>query len=298
MKRVSVEGAKDNYIYFKVKSDWIYCFTFKISNSVKSSVTFASICLLSKSFHPEKFNAQLKLMAEQYKNLDPTKVLEVYLAILTTGTFQSYKDSDYENSDQLDFGSFNNDLINEIQGDFVILWNSIILKKRILVFGNEVNEVIDFSRSLNIFSKHRKDAINYFRPLIRSDQESIDEIKPMNHFIAGSTDSALLAKQDIFDIIVNLESKKVIVSPGAIDDMRMNLIHRELHEVITNSCANNDIENLKIIELFNNKTSQLLGQLNSFAQDGKLTDTMISQRISNESAKIWLTKLAIIENLI
>lgn len=65
------------YLYFKVKSDWVYALTVSSQRDVTPDVNHVSLCLVSKIFNPEKYKAFLNILIEQYVTTgDPTKVLE------------------------------------------------------------------------------------------------------------------------------------------------------------------------------------------------------------------------------
>jgi hypothetical protein len=65
------------YLYFKVKSDWVYALTVPSQRDVTPDVNHVSLCLVSKIFNPDKYKAFLNILIEQYVTTgDPTKVLE------------------------------------------------------------------------------------------------------------------------------------------------------------------------------------------------------------------------------
>ena len=66
------------FVYFKYKSDWVYCLTMP---TAFRGVPSGSVCVIIKTFNPEKWFAVLQVLFEQYSNStnsDPTKILEGY----------------------------------------------------------------------------------------------------------------------------------------------------------------------------------------------------------------------------
>eukprot|EP01038_Epipyxis_sp_PR26KG_P004438 gene4438-6277_t len=81
----------DSFMYFKYKSDWIYVMMMSNNNKdVNPIVDQVFMIISAKTFNPEKFNSILMLSNECYQSTaDPTKVLEIYLSLYTTGKYSS-----------------------------------------------------------------------------------------------------------------------------------------------------------------------------------------------------------------
>ena len=78
-----VEGQPLPYLYFKLKSDWIYVHTLPSRRDVTPDVTSVTLCAVSKIFNPERYQALLAILIEQYLSSgDPTKILEGIISIL------------------------------------------------------------------------------------------------------------------------------------------------------------------------------------------------------------------------
>ena len=138
VKRCAQEGMSTPFIYLKLKNEWIYILTFPVPDSVDTVVLHSSICIATNTFNPEKYNAQLEHMQRGYLDgeaLDPTKVLEVYLAVHSTGKFKNYDSNNYLDETACSCNSILRDLFQLLGTEFVILWNAVLLKKRILVYS-------------------------------------------------------------------------------------------------------------------------------------------------------------------
>ena len=80
--------------------------TMAVPDSTSTVVNSSTFCISSTSFNPEKFQALLDLMMKRYlENLDPTKALEAYLSIHTTGIYQTFQDASFPESSVAGYGS-------------------------------------------------------------------------------------------------------------------------------------------------------------------------------------------------
>lgn len=147
------EGQACSTIYFKVRSEWVYMLTLPARSEVQPFVVQISICIVTKAFNPEKFTSILQIFYEQYVGTaDPTKILEAYLSINTTGSYTNrigtFDNSQYRDTDAFAVESALSDLAKMLSVDTVILWNAMLLKKRILVVGDSISELLTVIRTL------------------------------------------------------------------------------------------------------------------------------------------------------
>ena len=150
VKRTAEQKDYNSFSYFKIKNDWIYILNSKNLTHVLPDVSSASLCLISQLFHPEKGQSMLEVLMDQYcKNGDPTKVLEAFLAIHATGKFSLFDASSFKvDAAMYMTGSVMKELVHTYGVDTCILWNAVILKKRILIHGDSVEQVARYVRTL------------------------------------------------------------------------------------------------------------------------------------------------------
>jgi hypothetical protein len=243
--------------------------------------------------------AQLDLMQQQYlsNKLDPTKVLEVYLTIHTTGEYNSYRSKPFPPEEALLRVSAMKDLASSLGPEFVILWNAMLLRKRILCISDNLEKLLLTIRSFPQLVLHRKDW-GILRPIVKADIESIEDLKSSGVYVAGTTDFNMASHSDLYDVMLQLNERKVTIANHAVDDMRMNVAHRELATLVTESLENGG-SNEDIIRVISQKTNQIIAQLSSLGGEGlKLSEEVLKERISNESTRQWLLKVAISESLL
>lgn len=292
--------------FVKFKSDWIYLFKNTIDRSVNPRLKNVSICITSKQYNPERFYSLLKLFFDQYATtFDPTKVLESYLSIFTTGKFSnneiSFSYNNFKDEDAFLSESCMHDLVSSLGVDAVIVWNAVILKKRILVFDENIVKLMTLLRTLLQFSIHRQDA-SILRPFITSDVEYLTDLASSGVYIAGSNDQALLSRTDLFDVIYMVSERRIIVSPDASSSMRMCSIHKEISELMMKNLSPDERKSsMTIVQAVGAKTKSILAQLAQLSQScegGKLTVDVLSSKIANDTLKFWLFQLASAENMV
>lgn len=180
--------------------------------------------------------------------------------------------------------------------EFITLWNAVLLKKRILVVADSVTKLLPVVRSLPQLTWHRKD-FSILRPIITSDSEHLEDLNSSGVFIAGTLDDTIAARSDLYDVLLSLTDRCVIVSNHAFAEMKMFAIHREMSTIVNDaseSGSNNDI-----IAGVAKKTALILQQLRSFIPaSGKLTETIINENVSSTAAQQWLYRVATAEGLL
>jgi hypothetical protein len=96
------KGEPTPLLYFKVKSDWVYMDFAASRKEVCSEITASALCVVTKVFNPEKYQALLTVLHEQFLSSgDPTKILEGYLSVYASEKFKSFDMSSFDDSDAL-----------------------------------------------------------------------------------------------------------------------------------------------------------------------------------------------------
>lgn len=302
VKRCELEGESDFYLNYK--SDWVYIKGSPATKELNPDVDFFYICLSSKSFNPEKFSSLLNLLVHQYKvSADPTKVLEGYLSVNTTGKFTSPVGSfalgNFKDESVNRFPSVIKEMTGMLDNEIVLLWNAVLLKKRILIIAENTGRAIQIVRSLPLLAWHRQDW-SVLRPVIRDEPAHIEDLTSAGVYIAGTVDESLSARSEMFDVIVTItpEQRRVNVTGHAQADMALCAFHKEVAKLMIAS-AENDLQNEQnILEVVAKKTGAILEQLRGLTDNGqRLTEAAINERVANKAAQQWLCRLATAEGL-
>lgn len=298
-----------SFLFFKIKGDWVYIVISKTRKDVSTEVVASALCLVAKVFSPEKFRALLALLHEQYLSSgDPTKILEGYLSVYTSQKFKSFNMSKYQDSDAYLSSSCIKDIVRMIGLESVVLWNAVLLKKRILVIDTSgpqnLSKLLDTVRTLPQLAFHRQDW-SILRPLISiegdADETHIEDLKNCGVFIAGAMDGAVAATYaSLFDVVFSLTDHRVTISDEAAPSMRMGATHRELAQQLVDLEENPTSTSEDMLKVIVKKTEKVIKNLKSLIPEGesKLTEEIINENVSNESTQQWLARIAIAEGLL
>lgn len=289
-------------LYFKYKNDWVYIVSCDRIRETLPDLLTSYLCVVTRTFNPEKFFAMAACLLPKYeKDGSPTKILEGFLSIHTTGKYGSFdsRDSSYSDpSAPLKF-SVLHDIVSMLGLQCVVLWNAVLLKKRILVIGDTLPLVMKVVRTLPLLCWHRQDW-NILRPVVRSDADQLSDLSNSGVFIAGTLDTTLEMKSDIYDVVFSLSEKRVTVAPHALDKMRMTGIHREVANMLvelSSGSDNGETMEKNLLKSITKKTKDIIDQLMTFASDGKVTEEAINANVNNPLTQQWLLRLAIAEDI-
>jgi hypothetical protein len=301
-----VENSNGQFLYTRVKQEWIYVLSCDIHND--EVVRAASLGLVSDSFNPEKFFAILNVLLKQYVDTsgEPVKILEAYLSFMTQQKFGTLSLTDDEFFDEkifLNVSSMKN-LWVDFGYDAIILFNAVLLKKRILVVGDTITNLLNVIRTLPQFVLHRgvgpfsDAAFSLLRPIVlESSQMQLDDLSQAGVYIAGTLDPRLTTHKNIkYDIVVSLSERRITIASEAENDMRMCSFHKEVanHIVsITNIEESKSINttNIDIINSLNEFTLKAIKQIQTLGSNG-------IAEIKNSSTSQFLQRLAASEGLL
>lgn len=303
VQRCGSEGQQTPFIYFKLKNEWIYALTMPTLKDVLPDIENASVCIICRTFNPEKYYALCQILIEQYIGTgDPTKLLEGFLSVHTTGNFSNlagtFDMTAYKDTDAYTRVSILSELNAMLGVDMVLLWNAVLLKKRILIVSSEDSgKLFSAVRSLPQLVWHRQDW-SMLRPLVRAEEPHLEDLQTCGVFIAGTFDTALAAKSELYDVVLSLDERRVHVSKHAQQELKMCSVHREVATLLAEA-AEKKINDSQIIKIISTKTVEVLTHLKGLAPQGeKLTEELVNASVSNAVAQQWLIRFAVSEGLL
>jgi hypothetical protein len=279
--------------------------TKKYPSSPDPNITGITLCLVSRTFDPDKHAAILSVLIQQHEvSGDPTKILEGFLSIVTTGSFSNSQ------------GSFNaanftpekstvkavklNELVSVFGADTAALWNAVLLKKRILIYADSVPKVQGLVSTLPALAWHRKDW-SILRPLVYAEQESLEDLQSAGVFIAGTTDAALVARTDLFDVIASVPEKRVSVFDVGNDDGRGTVFYREISNIFVPSdgSAPPSRTDVALLQAVAERTGFLVERLQGMRRGSReATEAEISGMSKVETTTRWLVRVAAAEGVL
>ena len=266
------DAAGEAYLFSKFKGTWLYTLAAagNLPSTALPSVSGFAICLVCRTFNPEKYGGLLREFCARYASTgESTKVLEGYLSVFTTGALgDAWKNDDpkWDDNRALIANSSIIEVVSTFGMESILLWNALILKKRLFVYSDDTAQLMRIVRTLPQFAWHRRNW-ELLRPFVMLDHaDEVADLRSAGVFIAGITDKDALRANaaDMCDVLVDMTERSIIVSPSAKDDMAVTKeLHKEIAEYMVASAKDGTEQNL--IKRILNRTSQLIGASRSSA---------------------------------
>jgi len=265
----SESGPPLPFIWSKYKTVWLHVHT--TSNPTGHTfgalpqVAAVALVLVTKTFNPEKWAALSGLLASVYTaSGSPVKVLECYLSVFTKGkvdaaAYGTFVDSDHDVRRAYLVTSVK-DITNLFGIETIILWSAILMKKRIVVYCDNLALLLKIIRGLPLFVWHRQDW-DILRPHTNMTDTQLEELHTAGIYIAGFTDPAIKLKKDYYDVLVDVDTRTISVAEEAASDFKMGAFHKELATWLVQSCENPDIPAQSVIKDLAVKTKDLVAKL-------------------------------------
>jgi len=277
------EAIPLQFSFSKFKDFWIYIFTQSKDegNTTLPSVTVYSIVLLTKSFNPEKYASFLKIASTLYgAGGSPLTVLKGYLSVFATGEFDAKDYGKYVESDfdvrQAYLVTSIKDIVRMFGAEVILIWSALLMKKRIAVYAEKLGILLRVIRSFPLFVVHRQDW-NILRPYVTLTDGELQELKTTGVYCAGFTDYSVVAKEDIYDLFVDVNQRSIVVPEHSKAHFVMGSFHKEIATFLVESCETDEIADQAIVKNLTTKTRDILQKLQTLtatAQDGTAYLTM------------------------
>jgi hypothetical protein len=256
-------GAAHSFSRFK--NFWLYQFGFKLDG-----VKAASFALVSESFDPEQYLSVARQLASRYANTGPVGTVTSYLSLFTRGSDDSLNlDNDHRKA--LLVGTLG-ELCNALGDEIVLVWSALLLKKRVFIYCDRLVTLLKFIRACPLLIWHRQNW-NILRPYCTLSPLEIADLTSAAVYCAGFVDSAAKNREDLYDILIDLNERKVSVATHAKSEFVIGNLHKDLASMLAQANKENDQGLIKELAL---KTKALLSNLDKMAleQDGRRVVTL------------------------
>ncbi|KAL0487007.1 FAM45 DENN domain-containing protein [Acrasis kona] len=294
-------GQGTNFLFSKYKDSYVYTFVQRnvVTNRVENvKVTDVGICVLSKEFFPEKHFDLLKVLTEIFisSNLDASKVQEAYLEVFCLGTVGSFNADSYD-ARKAKIGDLAS-IVDAFKEETVKIWTALLLKKRVLVYSDDVEELTKFVSSLPCLVWHRQHW-DLMRPLVNlGNKNETTDLNVVGTYVAGTIDSSAQNNTKYYDLFLDLSNHTVLVAEGSTADFKLIKFHKELAEVLMSPDVKGDSQ--KLIRAIAVKTKELLAKLNTLKSNhsDQLTLELLENMNLNTDTLNFLYNTALSENMI
>ncbi|CAG9863671.1 unnamed protein product [Phyllotreta striolata] len=175
------------------------------------------------------------------------------------------------------------DIIKNLGIEFILLYNALLLKKQILVYHPNVEEL---QQSLNSITRliPTQQPEDILEPYV----QNISDLKRNVNNLLGTTNSSLMNQQNSFDLLVNLQTPSVEVTLKSKESFQLTSLHKDIANSIT-QLVEKDATELEIINEISNKTTEVLNYLKTFQSQKD-----VEGKIKNKNLQKFLTNLSTI----
>eukprot|EP01104_Vermistella_antarctica_P020236 TRINITY_DN8581_c0_g1_i1.p1 TRINITY_DN8581_c0_g1~~TRINITY_DN8581_c0_g1_i1.p1 ORF type:complete len:365 (+),score=106.44 TRINITY_DN8581_c0_g1_i1:174-1268(+) len=264
--------------YSKFERRWLYIFTQSDDDEEEKAfdedaaitVSAFSICLQTTTFNPEMGSALCKLMATEYAaNKDPVKILNVFLSVFTTG---EHSGDDEESS----FAIADHDvrraylvtpltaIVRMFGMETIILWNALMMKRRVAVYTENHALLLRAIRAIPLLVWHRQNW-DVLWPHVNMEDNEIEDLTKAGVYCAGFTDDAIEGREDLYDVFVNLDARRIHVNDQVRADFMMTSFHKDVAKFLVENAEDEDTSDQALIKGLAMKTKDMLTKLQSLA---------------------------------
>ncbi|GLH02860.1 Protein FAM45A [Gryllus bimaculatus] len=233
-------------------------------------------------------------------------MLQLYLSVLTRGSCTTEENGTFLSKDfesrKYSSSTMLKELINTFGLESILIYTALLLKKRIVVYHHSLEALLKWIRTFPVMMWHRRNSDILF-PWIDLVPEEIMDLKSNSHYIAGTRDSTIGSRADLFDVLVNLPAREITIAPHAKESMIMTKTHKDIAVFMVQLAERDNVQEQQVIKEIADKTKELLNQLMSLATvcttEGKRMVSIETLRERNLPPALdnFLFNLAVAENI-
>lgn len=296
------------------KSMWQYTYTVSSGpNTYLPRVNKFSICVRSQTFNPEKFEHLFRILSRIYSSTgEPTKILQAVLSVNASNKLavdastepsglKPWNADEYDDKRAMLANSSLKKLISCFGEKSILLWIAVLLKKRIFVVGDKWSDVLFVVRTLPQFAWIRQD-VSILRPMIvMKSKEQQEELLKSGVYIAGTVDANIRGRSDLYDIIVDMKARTIVVQEGSKSSFDPPRGLADFAKETARKAGEESVSETDMIKWVAVKTKGYVDGLKKLAArsgDGKVTlEALRSQKLPQRMVT-FLHNLALAERLV
>eukprot|EP00160_Parvularia_atlantis_P004159 Unigene1349_Nuclearia_a/m.4286 Unigene1349_Nuclearia_a/g.4286 ORF Unigene1349_Nuclearia_a/g.4286 Unigene1349_Nuclearia_a/m.4286 type:complete len:347 (+) Unigene1349_Nuclearia_a:16-1056(+) len=293
------------FLFLRHKELWVYAVTTTATPFPGlPKISAASTILFAKNFNPEKYrDLATKLLAVHTASGAPPRVLQAYLAVMARGAHDfggslgPFALGDYDDRRALTMVGLK-DLISSFKTESILIYNAVLLKKRIVVYSASVERLQQATRTLPALAWHRQNWA-LVRPYVLWNDTELQELSTLGVYIAGFTDRSIENREDLYDLFLDVDDSTAIVAQQAKGDFMMGKAHKELVQflIATAQDAENNSEG-QLIKAISQRTKQFVTTLDELtdAATGRVTVEAIKAKEMPTAMSRFYWNLALAED--
>ncbi|PRP74132.1 FAM45 family protein [Planoprotostelium fungivorum] len=256
------------FTFSRFGNQWIYSFIDirKEDSGLTDKVQAAQATVVTTDFNPERYNELTKMMVHIYLSTgSPLKVAECYVSVFAKGSYNagdSFGEFSAASHDARAayLASSIKDVIRIFGEDIILIWAALIMKKRLIVVSQKLGLLQKICRALPVLVWHRQNW-DIVRPYVNHSDNEISDVQDSQVYIAGFIDESIREREDLYDLLVDVNNRSVTVSSAAKGDFMMTGVHRGICEFLVTTAENAESTDADIIRGNSTKIKDLLNKL-------------------------------------
>jgi len=284
------------FIFSRYGSQWIYSFIDIRGDEagLSDKVQAAQTTIIADDFNPERYLQLSKLMTQLYLSTgSPIQVAQCYVSVFAKGSYH-YDSGKEDNNIITQFTASSSDIqsaylnssikdvIRLFGEDIIIIWSALVMKKRIVVLSHKIGILLKICRALPVLVWHRQNW-DIVRPYVMNVDEEIQDVKNSQVYIAGFTDESIRERDDLYDVILDVNNRSISVSSTAKGDFMMTGVHKSIADFLVSSAENSEMSDADIIRGNSGKIKDLLSKLEQLKVEGDNGRHVIDQKTLEEA---------------
>jgi len=228
-------------------------------------------------------------------------VLDCYLDVFTDGShncqYGRYESAPFDKGVGHLMATSIKEVVQLFEESSIWVWSAMIMKKRVAIYSDQLDEIQKYIRALPLFVAHRRDW-SLLRPHVSLDSQSqIDDLLETGVYIFGTTDANVRRRSDLFDILLDISQGSVFIPDQSKDDFVETDVHIELGSSFQEVIQHEHVEDKHVIKALRETNKSLVDQLKEIKVGETLTFDVIQERDWNNPRKTFMYAVASAEGL-
>jgi len=266
-----------HFYYFRFSNLWVYIYFSEVySPEELLQAKEVALILSSKDFNPSRYQTLGAFLIKSYNNSrSPIEVLGLFLSVLTKGECITSENGAYYLDEFVSPSPRDNSQIRNIIGRFgletILIYTALLLKRRIVLYHHDAEELVTFVTSLPAFLPHRE-MWNLLYPWVDCYPEELLPFQESKVHIIGCTNSNMENLVDLYDLYVNIPASEIMIAPHSKEVMTMTKVHKDIALFMVQLTQKQGLSEGDVISSISQKTKELI--LNARTTIGSNKDSM------------------------
>ncbi|XP_044730939.1 DENN domain-containing protein 10-like, partial [Chrysoperla carnea] len=197
------------------------------------------------------------------------------------------------------------DLIQIFQLETILIFNAILLKRRVLVYHNNLHDLLKYMKAISSLVR-RRDPNFYLHPWVEDNSNELLEFKSKNWYVVGTIQKSITTKTELFDLSVNIPNAEIQIMPNAKESFTMTKTHKEIALSMVQLSQDTNVSDYDIECILSDKVDDIITQLKSLGtvdvnngdNEKFITLEHLRSKKFNANIEMFLFNLALAENII